>query len=185
FAGITGPYVLVGHSFGGLLMRLFAHRFADEVSGVVLVDAMHQDQFDVFGPLFPPAAPSEPAELQRTRAFWQGGWRSPDSTTERIDFPSSIREAREIQSLRNIPLHIIIAATFLNQPVVPQAYRAELQERWQALQMQFLKLSTRANYSLVLSSGHFVQRDDPTTVSEAIRTIVAAVSNVESHGDPD
>src|SRR5262249_13445035 len=123
----------------------------------------------------PPAAPSEPAELQRTRAFWQGGWRSPATTTERIDFPSSIREARDIRSLGNMPLHIIIAGTFLNQPLLPQAYRAKLQERWQALQMQFLRLSTRARHSLVLSSGHFVQRDDPTTVSDAIRTIVAAV----------
>jgi len=140
-AGIAGPYVLVGHSFGGLLMQLFAHRFADEVCGVVLVDAMHQDQFDIFGPLFPPAAPSDSAELQKTRAFWQEGWRSPNSTTERIDFVSSIRQAREIQSLGNVPLRIMIAATFLNQPVVPQAYRAALQERWQALQMRCMKLS--------------------------------------------
>jgi pimeloyl-ACP methyl ester carboxylesterase len=173
-AGIAGPFVLVGHSFGGMLMRLFAHHFADEVSGVVLVDAMHQDQFDIFGPLFPPPAPPEPMELQKTRAFWQEGWRSPNSTTERIDFASSIRQAREIQSLGNAPLHIIIAGTFLNNPVVPLAYRAALQERWQALQMQFLKLSPRACYSLALSSGHFVQRDDPAMVSQAIKAIVTA-----------
>jgi pimeloyl-ACP methyl ester carboxylesterase len=37
-AAIPAPYVLVGHSFGGLTMPLFARRFPDEVSGVVLVD---------------------------------------------------------------------------------------------------------------------------------------------------
>ena len=37
-AAIPPPYVLVGHSFGGLTMPLFAARFPDEVSGVVLVD---------------------------------------------------------------------------------------------------------------------------------------------------
>jgi len=37
-AGIPPPYVLVGHSFGGLTMPLFAARFPDEVSGMVLVD---------------------------------------------------------------------------------------------------------------------------------------------------
>jgi pimeloyl-ACP methyl ester carboxylesterase len=37
-AAIPGPYVLVGHSFGGLTMPLFAARFAEETAGMVLVD---------------------------------------------------------------------------------------------------------------------------------------------------
>jgi pimeloyl-ACP methyl ester carboxylesterase len=37
-AAIPPPYVLVGHSFGGLTMQLFAARFPDEVAGMVLVD---------------------------------------------------------------------------------------------------------------------------------------------------
>jgi pimeloyl-ACP methyl ester carboxylesterase len=45
-AGIASPYVLVGHSYGGLLMRLFAHAHPDQTAGIVLVDAMgrYQDQ---------------------------------------------------------------------------------------------------------------------------------------------
>ena len=38
-AGIEGPYVLVGHSLGGLSMQTYAHRYPDEVAGVVLVDS--------------------------------------------------------------------------------------------------------------------------------------------------
>ena len=37
-AGIKGPYVLVGHSLGGLVARLYAGRYPDEVAGVVFVD---------------------------------------------------------------------------------------------------------------------------------------------------
>lgn len=44
-AGIDGPYVLVGQSYGGLISRLFAHRYPDEVAGMVLIDAAHEDQF--------------------------------------------------------------------------------------------------------------------------------------------
>src|SRR5262245_50984185 len=42
-AGIAPPYVLVGHSYGGLLVRVYAERYPAEVAGMVLVDATHED----------------------------------------------------------------------------------------------------------------------------------------------
>ncbi|MEM9566101.1 MAG: alpha/beta hydrolase [Actinomycetota bacterium] len=42
--GETGPFLLVGHSLGGLHVRTFARRYADEVAGVVLVDSSHEQQ---------------------------------------------------------------------------------------------------------------------------------------------
>ena len=39
--GLQPPYVLVGHSLGGLYMQLFARRYPDEVKGLVLVDALY------------------------------------------------------------------------------------------------------------------------------------------------
>ena len=44
-AGIAPPYLLVGHSFGGLVVRYFAANYPDEVVGVVLVDAMRTDEW--------------------------------------------------------------------------------------------------------------------------------------------
>lgn len=43
-ASIAAPYILVGHSFGGLNVRLYAHRHASEVAGLVLIDPAHEDQ---------------------------------------------------------------------------------------------------------------------------------------------
>jgi pimeloyl-ACP methyl ester carboxylesterase len=48
-AGVAGPYVLVGHSYGGLAVRGFAALYPDEVAGMVLVDASHPDQWARFG----------------------------------------------------------------------------------------------------------------------------------------
>src|ERR671916_981315 len=45
-AGIEGPYVLAGHSFGGMYMQTYAARYPEEVAGVALVDSSTQaDQF--------------------------------------------------------------------------------------------------------------------------------------------
>jgi len=42
---IQPPYILVGHSFGGISMRLFASMYPNEVAGLVLVDAVHENQY--------------------------------------------------------------------------------------------------------------------------------------------
>jgi pimeloyl-ACP methyl ester carboxylesterase len=60
-AQVRGPYVLVGHSVGGLNMRLYAYRYPGEVAGMVLLDATSEHQFAQFGPyppFFPPQAMS-------------------------------------------------------------------------------------------------------------------------------
>jgi len=44
-ANVQGPYVLVGHSLGGVLVRGYAHNYPDEVVGMVLVDSAHEEQF--------------------------------------------------------------------------------------------------------------------------------------------
>lgn len=45
-AGEPGPYLLVGHSIGGLFVRAYADRYPQEVSGMVLLDASHPQQFE-------------------------------------------------------------------------------------------------------------------------------------------
>lgn len=44
-ADTEGPYVLVGHSYGGLYTQMYAARYSDEVAGVALVDSSHPEQF--------------------------------------------------------------------------------------------------------------------------------------------
>jgi pimeloyl-ACP methyl ester carboxylesterase len=44
-ADTEGPYVLVGHSYGGLYARMYAARYPNQVAGVVLVDSSHPEQF--------------------------------------------------------------------------------------------------------------------------------------------
>jgi hypothetical protein len=41
-ADVPGPYVMAGHSFGGLVARLYASTYPDEVVGLILIDAAHE-----------------------------------------------------------------------------------------------------------------------------------------------
>jgi pimeloyl-ACP methyl ester carboxylesterase len=58
-ADTEGPYVLGGHSYGGLYTQMYAARYSDEVAGVALVDSSHPEQFT--------RAPEGQAVYKRTR----------------------------------------------------------------------------------------------------------------------
>jgi len=49
--GVNPPYILVGHSIGGLYMQLYARRYPEEVSSLILVDSTHPRQLDGEGAL--------------------------------------------------------------------------------------------------------------------------------------
>ncbi len=57
-AGIKPPYILVGHSFGGLVVRRFALTYPEEVTSIVLVDPMRCEEW-------PPLDPAKEAMLDR------------------------------------------------------------------------------------------------------------------------
>ena len=57
-AGIDPPYILVGHSFGGLVMRRFALMYPEQVAGIVLVDPMRLEEW-------PPLDPAKQSTLDR------------------------------------------------------------------------------------------------------------------------
>jgi pimeloyl-ACP methyl ester carboxylesterase len=64
-AGVEGPYLLVGHSIGGLYVRAFVQEHPDEVAGVVLLDSAHPEQLE----RDPQMVAANEAFLQQSAAF--------------------------------------------------------------------------------------------------------------------
>src|SRR5262249_44822905 len=94
-AGVAPPYVLVGHSAGGLIVRLYAHRYAEKVTGLVLIDTAHEDQFVRFAALLPPEAREK---------FWQ---HERGQNCERIDLEALGNEVRAARHLAEMPLAVL------------------------------------------------------------------------------
>lgn len=181
-ADLPAPFLVVGHSFGGLLARVFARRYPADVCGIVLVDSMHENQFDLFGPLFPEPRPDEPPALAQTRTFWREGWRDPRSTPELIDLVASLQQARDVRTLGSIPLHVMTAGTCLHQPFVPDDLRPRMQQCWEGLQESFLLLSTVASQSFHRHCGHFIQREDPDAIVDVVKSMLAVPGRSEDQG---
>lgn len=128
--GIPGPYILVGHSFGGLNVRLYADQYAADIAGMVLIDALSADQLARFEALL------EPNELQQIRTWLR-------FNAEGVDLEQSIAEVRAARDLGDLPLVVVSSA--LRPGLPPSLTPQRSDELWQAqraLQADLVQLST-------------------------------------------
>lgn len=181
-AAIPRPLVLVGHSLGGLIVRLYAHQYSHDVTGLVLVDPMHEDQFDRIGPLIPAAFPGEPEALTQLRRFWSTDWRDPAKNHEGVDFPASQAQAHTIETLGDIPMLVLTSGVFLREapPEIDELagsrdMAAHLHMLWQEMHRELMRQSSNAKQILVEVSGHFIQREQPEVIVAAIRQMVETI----------
>ena len=146
-ADIRSPYVLVGHSFGGYNVRLYAGHYPDEVVGMVLVDANHHHQEKY--------ATRDPKEDEEAN-------RNPEGIRIPEDFYESANLVRKSGALPDIPL--IVLAAGRDRP-----------EWWMELQKDLPNIAPKGRYILAEKSGHWIQKDQPELVIEAIRHVVEEV----------
>ena len=157
-AGELPPYVMVGHSFGGIVVSLYAATYPADVVGMVLVDSSHEDQMRRFeavtGP--PPPPPASPPP---------GAAPPPPPGLRFPDFAAALRAT---PFKRDIPLVVLTGAKPLPDPTA-----ARLAPLWLELQRELAARSSRSSHIVLKEAGHFIQRDDPQAVIDAIRAIVA------------
>src|SRR5262249_29469736 len=108
-AQVPGPYLLVGHSFGGLIVRLYAHQYPQEVLGLVLLDVPHPEQCLRELQFLPPPSPQEPAVLSVFRSTITAEWTDPFSNREGFDRAASAAQVLASGHLGNLPLVVITA----------------------------------------------------------------------------
>jgi pimeloyl-ACP methyl ester carboxylesterase len=173
-ARIPGPYILVGNSLGGFNARIYAHKYPDEVIGIVLVDSMHADQFDRIEKALPAETPHDPEELKAFRRSFTQDYKDPTKNPEGFDQLASHEQGRAVTSLGDVPM-IVLASSEFRMRIPEPRFGAYMQSMWHDLQRDLARLSTKGKFVAVEDSGHFIQIDKPQAVIDAIHDLVEQV----------
>jgi pimeloyl-ACP methyl ester carboxylesterase len=152
---IKPPYILVGHSFGGINVRLYAGKYPEEVAGVILLDSSHEDQNKKMIPLWS-------KELQED--YFNGF--SFESSLH--TFEESLEQVRNINSLGTIPLTVVTGGL---QPL----HTPESWAYWTIFQKELVNLSSNSKQIIVENAGHAIHIEDPKVVVDVIRDMVEKV----------
>jgi pimeloyl-ACP methyl ester carboxylesterase len=176
-AGIDPPYVLVGQSYGGLLVRLFAHAHPERTAGVVLVDAKGRDQTRRELAAWPE---SQAPALRRS-------WARP--IEDGVDLAAGDALGRRVTSLGDAPLAVVTAGTHeADSTGMPRRLARALYRLWMTMQDELAALSTDHVHVVALRSDHWIQirrftrgsteiDGQPDVVVRAVQAVVRAARN--------
>lgn len=158
-AGIPAPYVLVGASFGGFIVRLFAAAHPAAVAGMVLVDASHEDQRDRL------------AEILTEEQLADLAFDVPRNIEE-MDVRATWDEVRAAGPLPAVPLIVLSAGQ--DKPAPPGYPAAAMNRVWRELQADLATLSPKSLH-LVIDTDHDIALERPAVVVDAARRVVEVV----------
>jgi pimeloyl-ACP methyl ester carboxylesterase len=162
--GIAPPYVLVGHSLGGLYMQLYARRYPQEVAGLVLVDSTHPEQLKGAG-----AKDNWPTWMKLL-----------------FDVLLSSAASKELEALPATGAAMLALPPLTGKPVVilsaqqPMSETSELVRDANAKRSEIVRLHPGAKQVWV-DSGHAIPLEKPDAVIAAIREILLSVQAAKSH----
>ena len=147
----AGPYLLVGHSYGGLLVRTYGANYQDEVAGMVLIDASSEPEIEIYRRL-------------HADAWVDGGMR--------VDIDDVADDVRKVR-LGAKPLIVLTAE------IIEDEWLSQVPDEAAAAQARLATLSTNVVHVLARDTGHFIQDERPSLVLEAIRQVVEAARSGE------
>lgn len=181
-AGVGGPFVLVGHSFGALPISLYAATHPTEVLGVVLIDPRGPRVSGGWVAALPPVAGGEPDAVAANRHELATFEDDPSLNDEHIDLAASAAEV--IAALdADGPLFGETPVTVLRASDTPDGWAdlppdiaAAFDEVWFAGQLEFADESEAGELVTVEESGHEMQFEQPQAVIKAIEAMLADVA---------
>lgn len=153
--GLNPPYILVGHSLGGLYMQLFARRYPDEVSALILVDSTHPAQFKDKG----------------SAENWPAWFRLAYSVA------TSLVEKEEMNAINTTGERVLSLPSFTGKPVIvlsasqPMKEKSALADDANEKRKDITRLYPGSK-QIWVDSGHGIPLEKPGSVISAIREVL-------------
>jgi len=150
-AHIDPPYLLVGHSAGGILIRRFTKAFPERVAGLVLIDSAHEEQvwrFQAIDPRSVQGPPADPAVIKRGGGLAVGAL---------LDW------------YYDKPLIVLEHGKPLTFQGPLAAHTAEFNTAVDAMARDLAERSPRGQLRIAIRSGHEIMLDEPMVVIQAVR----------------
>jgi pimeloyl-ACP methyl ester carboxylesterase len=204
-AGVKPPYVLVGHSIGGIHVRVYQNMYPSDVVGMVLIEPSHPDQMKRFPsqprkwialqrlefelvklampfgiPRFVGLCGDGPAEIRDTLRIVECQTRWFETQEAELNaFDSSAAEGRATGSLGSMLLVVLSSDPDKGRlpGIIGADVAKEMEIAWGQMQEELSHLSTRGSRLVAKGATHYVQLDRPDLVIDAVHLVVDASRN--------
>ena len=154
-SGVKPPYVMVGHSFGGIYVRVFADMYPNEVVGMVLIDPSQESFNDWLGKNQPDRVKATESEIAKAGKGVQAEFAAVDT---------SYSQARVAKVPAGIPVTLLTATEDESIP-------AEGRRIWIEKHKEWLATVPGSKHIIVEKTTHFIQAQQPGLVIEAIKQV--------------
>jgi pimeloyl-ACP methyl ester carboxylesterase len=175
-SGETAPFVLVGHSYGGPIIRVFASDHPKQVSGLVLVDALSEDL-------------QARLTVEEQAVFEELNAPPPQPGAEYFDLNTVVAELRQSPRVPDVPVTVLTAdtpqltpqllASGQLPPSVDQEFADSLWAAQMAAQKELPSKFQRAVHITNTGSDHYIQLGNPQLVIDSVREVVDQVRSGE------
>ena len=158
-AKVPGPYILVGHSMGGVYARKYAETYPREVAGFVFVDSADEEQVWRFAKISPTLVLEYP-EYPNWSKLEEQGWLMPGRLLQwRTGAPVIVLE------------HGVMWPRGMFQGMTEGQYQSVI-DTWHAMQVDLSERSKRGEWRRAPESGHYIQTQQPELVVAAIHDVL-------------
>jgi len=190
-AGITGPYILVGHSYGGFTAQLFAKKHTDETAGIVLVDSSHPQQVDRLAKLDlfevenrriitgrNDAINEDASELQKKWYMLNSRRKAIIAQMDELKyFKDSANEVSKAGPMPDIPLAVLTRG--ISQ--LPTLENSEsMEEIWLEMQKDLANSNRQGYQKIIQASGHNIHIDSPDAVVNSVLEMFGAITQLDT-----
>jgi pimeloyl-ACP methyl ester carboxylesterase len=174
---VTPPLVLVGHSYGGLIVSAYARDYAREVAGLVYLDAPDTDMTAAdLAAVSPDASRIQTSELESFPQNLPAGMRA-ELENLRTLVTGDPGQMRALHPPSGIPMAVVVAAGKVDrvQDAAERAIRAGILQLQMKHEQQWALAVPEGLFVVTRRGGHFVHQDDPDVTVSAIRHVLASL----------